>query len=171
MRTKGKIMIVDPVFDEIARPILFDEEYLTLRHYVAHSDFTVYDHSLLVAERSYLYAKGKGWDLNWKDLIRGALLHDYYLYDWHLSHKGHRFHGFRHPAWSLHNAMIRYRLTPKEKNIILSHMFPLTFYRFPHSREAWLVCHFDSLEAWHETFSRREDDQKLLKLAAAVDKN
>jgi hypothetical protein len=31
-------------------------------------------------------------------------------------------------------------------------MFPLTFLHWPHSKEAWIVSHFDHLEAWHEAF-------------------
>ena len=42
--------------------------------------------------------------VNEKALIRGALLHDYFLYDWHIKRKGHHFHGFTHPATALRNA-------------------------------------------------------------------
>ena len=34
--------------------------------------------------------------INEKSLIRGALLHDYFLYDWHKSDQGHRLHAFFH---------------------------------------------------------------------------
>jgi uncharacterized protein len=158
---------MDEEFLALAKPILLDPEYQTLKGYIAHSDFTVYDHSLLVAERSFLYAKKKHLVLDYSSLVRGALLHDYYLYDWHKSHKGHRLHGFRHPAWGLHNAMLRYDLNPVERNIIRSHMFPLTFCHWPHFREAWIVFHFDHVEAWHETFTKKKDDALLLAFSLA----
>jgi uncharacterized protein len=88
-------------------------------------------------------------------LIRGALLHDYYLYDWHKKHKGHRLHGFRHPSWALHNALMVYDLSKKERNIIRSHMFPLTFLHWPHSKEAWIVSKMDHKEARAELHEQR----------------
>lgn len=49
-----------------------------------------------------------------RDLIRGALLHDYFLYDWHDGEKERRILGFTHPMTALRNAdrdfdLIRYR--------------------------------------------------------------
>lgn len=141
----------DAYFYEIATPILENEEYQTLKGFMAHKDFSVYAHSLAVAILSYNYARAKKLDLDYPSLIRGALLHDYYLYDWHKRHVGHRLHGFCHPAWSLHNAKIRYKLNPIECNIIRSHMWPLTFFHFPHCKEAWIVSKMDHKEAWYET--------------------
>jgi uncharacterized protein len=142
---------VDAYFYEVADPILNNEEYQTLKTFVAHADFSVYSHSIAVAMLSYQYGKNHHLDLDYRSLIRGALLHDYYLYDWHKSHKGHRLHGFRHPAWSLHNAALKYNLNKIECNIIRSHMWPLTFFHFPHSKEAWIVSKMDHKEAWYET--------------------
>ena len=39
-----------------------------------------------------------------ESLIRGALLHDYFLYDWHDGEKEHNLHGFRHAERALRNA-------------------------------------------------------------------
>src|SRR5574344_2137256 len=153
----GQKMLIDEEFDAYASPLLSQAEYQTMKNYRAHGQVSVYDHSLFVAERSYLYGKKHHLDLDYKSLIRGALLHDFYLYDWHKSHKGHRLHGFRHPAWALHNANLRFDLNEKEKNIIFSHMWPLTFFQFPHSKEAWLVCHFDTQQAKLETFGHKKD--------------
>lgn len=143
----GQRMLLDSFFDEIALPILNDVEYQSLKNYRAHGPISVYDHSLLVAERAYLYARKKQRDVDYASLIRGALLHDYYLYDWHKKHKGHRLHGFTHPAWALHNAQLRYSLNPIERDIIRSHMFPLTLLHWPHYPESWIVAKMDHKEA------------------------
>ena len=85
-------------------PILHDSKYQNMKKYVAHGHYSVYDHCFRVALFAYSYAKCKGIKVDYWSLIRGSLLHDYYLYDWHHTHEGHRLHGFRHPYFSLHNA-------------------------------------------------------------------
>ena len=83
-------------------------------------------------------------------LVRGALLHDYFLYDWHEKDRSHCLHGFRHPSTALKNARADYPLNRIEKNIIARHMFPLTPIP-PTCREAWLVCIADKYCALQET--------------------
>jgi len=144
-------MLIDPFFDSVASPILNDLEYRSQKSYRAHKDVSVYSHSLSVASYAYLYAKKKNLSIDYKALIRGALLHDYYLYDWHHSGEGHKLHGFRHPFFALHNASKRFDLTPKDRNIIVSHMFPVVFWVFPRSKEARLVIKADRHCAWEET--------------------
>ena len=81
--------------------------------------------------------------------FRGALLHDYFLYDWHLTHE--RWHGFRHPYIALSNASRDFDLTAREKNIIVRHMFPLTPIP-PKYRESLLVSTADKICALKEVF-------------------
>ena len=83
-------------------------------------------------------------------LVKGALLHDYFLYDWHENDASHRLHGFRHPGTALRNATRDYALNQREKNTIARHMFPLTPIP-PQCREAWLVCLADKWCAMEET--------------------
>mgnify|MGYP002699785710 FL=1 len=89
-------------------------------------------------------------------LIRGALLHDYFLYDWHINDDPNRkLHGFFHPSVALENALKDYELSKKEQDIIKHHMFPLTIIP-PMCREAWLVCLADKICAGKETLLRRQ---------------
>ena len=87
-------------------------------------------------------------------LIRGALLHDYFLYDWHDPDPSHRLHGFTHPAAALARALEDFELTERERNIIARHMFPLVPIP-PTCREAWIVCMADKACALHETIAAR----------------
>lgn len=64
-----------------------------------------------------------------RELVRGALLHDYFGYDWHEKGGGHRLHGFFHPKRACHRAEKKYALTRVERGIILRHMWPLTLRR------------------------------------------
>lgn len=116
-----------------------------------HGSTTVLEHSIQVAELSCRIARRLNWGVDYEVLMRGALLHDYFLYDWHEQDDGrHRLHGFTHPYMALRNAMEDFDLTEKEMDIIRHHMFPLVPVP-PHCREAWIVCIADKLCASRET--------------------
>lgn len=89
-----------------------------------------------------------------EELYRGALFHDYFLYDWHTPDPSHRLHGLHHPRRALENAARDLGLTQREENIILRHMFPLTPLP-PTCREGILVCLVDKACSLYEVFSRR----------------
>lgn len=91
--------------------------------------------------------------VNMDALVIGALLHDYFLYDWH-DGKGRHFHGFTHPECAFRNAEMDYTLSPRVKNIIIRHMFPLTLVP-PTCTEAWIVCIADKICAIEETLFNR----------------
>lgn len=111
---------------------------------------SIYRHSLNVAYTSLWMMERWQIRLEPKSLVRGALLHDYFLYDWHQKDSSHRLHGFRHPKTALGNAQRDYHLNWKEKNIIARHMFPLIPVP-PQCREAWIVCLADKWCALGET--------------------
>lgn len=130
--------------EENALDILQSSNFHRMKRYLQHGSMTVNDHVLSVARYSIalddiLHAKSSR-----KDLIRGALLHDYFLYDWHKPDAGnsHRLHGFYHPGIALRNALKEYELTPRERDIIKKHMWPLTMVP-PMCREAWIVTTAD----------------------------
>lgn len=125
--------------------------YLRTKDYIQHGDMSVYEHCFRVTYMSMALADKLHIDIDRKSLIRGALLHDYFLYDWHDKDKTHSIHGFHHPATALKRAKEDYELNYIEKNIILRHMFPLTLVP-PMCKEAWLVCIADKICATRETF-------------------
>lgn len=131
--------------------ILKSERMATEKDFIQHGSISCYDHSLNVAKKSLIIA---GFllifiKINEKSLIRGALLHDYFLYDWHKSE--HRLHGFFHAKRALKNAESDFKLNDIEKNIIKRHMFPLNICP-PKYRESWIVCLADKLCAVEEFF-------------------
>lgn len=115
-----------------------------------HGDVSVYEHCVRVADTSLGIAEALGVSVDRHSLITGALLHDYFLYDWHEKDDSHKWHGFFHPARALQNACEDYELNERQKNIILRHMFPLTPVP-PLCREAWIVCLADKICATAET--------------------
>ena len=116
-----------------------------------HGSVSVTQHSIAVAYLSCRIACALHLRVDYDSLIRGALLHDYFLYDWHdPSRKREGLHGFVHPKTALKNAREDFELSPVEENIIVRHMFPLTPHP-PACREAWLVCAADKYCALQET--------------------
>ena len=123
------------------------------RRLLQHGRVTVLEHSAAVAWMSLAIAGWLHLRVDRAALVRGALLHDYFLYDWHES--GHAWHGFTHPRTALQNAAQDYDLTPTERDIILRHMFPLTPIP-PATAEGLLVCLSDKICAVIETFGLLE---------------
>ena len=82
--------------------------------------------------------------LDVRSAVRGALLHDLYLYDSKdkTAHPGNQC--FDHPRFAARNAAALTPLSSKEQNIILSHMWPLGG-AFPRSLEAWMVDLVDTI--------------------------
>ncbi|PWM24066.1 MAG: hypothetical protein DBX44_05010 [Oscillospiraceae bacterium] len=106
---------------------------------IQHGTTSVYQHCAGVAWISLRLARRLGWKVNTRALVRAALLHDYFLYDWHLRGQRPRWHGFTHPRRALCNALEEFDLGAQEQDAILRHMFPLTLLP-PRSRIGWLIC-------------------------------
>ena len=127
------------------------------RGFVQHGDVSVYAHVCAVALESCRIARAferVHVSCDRRALVRGALLHDYFLYDWHVPDPSHRWHGFTHPYAALRNAERDYALGPRERNVIVRHMFPLVPVP-PGCREAWVVCLADKVCALRETLAGR----------------
>jgi uncharacterized protein len=143
-------------FNDLIKDILEHPEFQQLANFTHHYPISILEHSLSVAHLTY------SWSCRLKSIIkldvrsatRGALLHDFYLYDWHLPRPdGSRWHGFRHPRIACRNAERCFDLSPKEKDIILKHMWPLTVL-WPSSCEAFLVSFADKAVTVQEFFAR-----------------
>lgn len=124
------------------------------KKFLHHGKISCYDHSLAVAYLSLWLAKKCRLRVDTQSLVRGALLHDYFLYDWRVPDKSHRLHGFFHPKAAWENASRDFSLNHREEDIIRKHMFPLTLYP-PRYRESVLVVIADKICAVCELFSYR----------------
>ncbi len=141
----------------IARELESHGRFGLTRGFIQHGDVSVYEHVVSVAGASAAagaFLERMGVRVDRPSLIRGALLHDYFLYDWHDPDPSHRLHGFTHPAAALARALEDFELTERERNIIARHMFPLVPIP-PTCREAWIVCMADKACALHETIAAR----------------
>ncbi len=132
------------------------EEAGLMKKYIQHGRISTYDHVVSVVCLSFYLNRRFHLGAPERELVRGAFLHDFYLYDWHENGYLGRFHGLHHPAIALENAQKRYQLSELERNIIASHMWPLTPFAMPKSRAAFLVCLADKICSSYETVVRRK---------------
>lgn len=129
--------------------------FFETKDYIQHGRTSVYRHCIAVAYISCMIAAKLNLVVEIHQLIRGALLHDYFLYDWHEHDSSHRLHGFTHPKKALRNAVRDFNLSETERDIIKKHMFPLTIVP-PAKKESWIVTAADKYCAIRETMNRKK---------------
>lgn len=129
-------------FMELAGPIIESSEFQKLKN-IEHHTGSTFEHSINVAYIAYKIAYRYNLDIN--SVVRGALLHDFFLYQFDKTFNSMLLinaikHFINHPNVALENARNIFQLNPKEENIIKGHMFP---FGMPKSKEAWTVCYAD----------------------------
>lgn len=127
--------------------ITSNEKVQKMEEFIQHGSVSTYEHCNRVAFYSYMLAKKLNISVDYRTLLLGAFLHDFYLYDWHNSDEYEGLHGFKHPKIASKNAKKEFNLTYKQMQIIESHMWPLTITQIPKSKEAIIVCMVDKYSA------------------------
>lgn len=146
--------------NELLRGIADDPRALEMRQYIQHGCVTTYEHCMRVTRIAYWLNCRLHCGADEESLVRGAFLHDFYLYDWHHCKDITRWHGFMHPMIASRNADAVFGLNDTERDIIANHMWPLTLRHVPHSKEARLVCLADKMSSSYETVLERRDKRK-----------
>ena len=143
----------EKTFYSIVSDIIHTEEFKKMREYKHHIKGNLFSHSLKVAYLCYKHHKRKNMKIDISEFVRGALLHDYYLYNLHDGNR-HKFHWFKHPKIALRNALEKYPdLTKTQQDMILHHMFPITL-NPPKTKAGWLVCYYDKVVAINDRFKK-----------------
>ena len=137
-------------FKDIIKDITENSSVLSLKEHVQHMKSSRYEHCYEVAYYTYVLSKKLG--LDYISATRGAMLHDFYFYDWR--NKGvegqKHFHAYRHPRIALNNATENFELNEVEKDILMKHMWPLTIIP-PKSIEGFIVTLADKIATYKET--------------------
>lgn len=139
-------------FYSLVSDIITNETVQEMKNYRQHYETSTYEHCFHVAYLSYKICKKLR--LDYKSVARAGMVHDLFLYDWRNSHKNLNlkgFHAFLHPKIALENASKLFTLTEKEKDIIVKHMWPVTW-RFPKYPESFIVTFVDKYSALQESF-------------------
>jgi uncharacterized protein len=141
------------IFMQFAAPILEHPVFSQSKGHIQHGRISVYEHSLDVAKLSF--ALGRIFKItDMKSLVRAALLHDFFLYDWHVPEKMWSLHGWTHPVRAVENGRKYFGISGKEASMIRSHMWPWTLLHPPVCREGWIICAADKLCSAAETLFR-----------------
>lgn len=136
-------------FKEIIKDIAHNPNVTALKERIQHKSKSRYYHCLCVSYYTYYLCKKLG--LNYVSAARGAMLHDFYYYDWRDKKvEGQKkLHAFRHPRIALNNAEELFELNNIEKDIIIKHMWPLTVI-LPSYKESYIVTLVDKYCATNE---------------------
>ena len=128
---------------DIVEDILENEEYLKLKT-ITHHGMDRYEHNKRVS--FYSYRVTKMLHLDYESAARGAALHDFFL---DVNKETTFTNKIRvlecHPSYALSNAKEQFDINEKEKDIILTHMFPVVPRRVPKYLESWIV---DMVDNW-----------------------
>lgn len=141
-------------FNALIHEIISHEEYKKLK-YIHHHEHSIYDHCMAVAKLSYKTGRfiNKYIKLDMKALTRGALLHDFFLYDWRTTKfPTGKWHAFEHPKEAFNNSTLHFNeITQIEKDIIVKHMWPLNVIP-PRYLETVIVVIVDKIVATKEFY-------------------
>ena len=143
--------MIDHEYFNCISDLIVHQKVKELLLYVHHGKVSVLEHSLHVSYRSYQVSKSFG--LDYRSAARGGLLHDFFLYDWHVRGSHHGLHGFHHAKTALQNACQYFNLNDCEKDIIRKHMWPLNI-DLPKYRVSYVVMLVDKYCAVLELVSR-----------------
>ena len=143
----------DEEIEKILRDICVQPSAQEMKRYVQHGKISTYDHCRNVAEFSCRMDKTLHLHADRNTLVKGAMLHDLFLYDWHDG--SHRLHGFTHAEEAAGNAERIFGVDRATRHVISSHMWPLNLTQIPRSREAWIVCCADKMVSLYETIFER----------------
>jgi uncharacterized protein len=142
------------LFNKYAEDILSHELFAQGKNVFSHGAVTIYDHSVAVAELAFSMIEDRR-GVDKRCVVRAALLHDFFLYEWHIPGLRYILHGWAHPAIAAEKAREVFGISAREYSCIRTHMWPWTLFHPPLCREGWIVALADKIVAFGETVLRR----------------
>ncbi len=162
--------LTDSVFYCCIDDIIDTPELEKLKSITHHISTTRFQHCLNVSY--YCYKVCNALHLDARSAARAGLLHDLFYYDRkaYNSHKtkGQPSHSRKHSDIALHNAELLTDISPKERDIIQKHMFPLTL-SLPKYTETYIITFVDKYCAILEFCVPKV--QKIINIRRTSDEN
>ena len=159
--------------EDIYQSFLHNEKILKMKDFSMHRGSNCYEHSFKVAKKAIKYAiRSRRKNINLETILVGAILHDYYLYDWRKNKKALKGHTKNHPKIAINNAIRDFGINKEVEHIIRSHMWPLNTKDYPKSREAKLVSISDKVVSLCESLTfinyKNKHREKYLKYISTL---
>ena len=145
----NKFNIDNQEFLTIIDELVNNETVKEMKKYRQHYETTCFDHCYMVSYYCYLICKK--YNLDYISATRAGMLHDLFLYDWRVRQPDKKgLHAFTHGKLACENASKLFDLNQKEKDMIITHMWPVTM-KFPTSIEGFILTFVDKYCATSET--------------------
>ena len=148
------------IFDEYATDIINNELYISSKQIFSHGAINIYDHSIHVAETAFTMIE-ENQSIDKRCVVRAALLHDFFLYEWHIPGMRYILHGHVHAGIAAENARRVFNIGDREYSCIKTHMWPWTLLHPPLCREGWIINLADKIVAVSEIVFHRGRRHRL----------
>ena len=145
--------------ENLYQSFLKDEKILRMKDISMHRGSNCYIHSFKVAKKAVKKSLNRK-NVNLEVVVLGAILHDYYLYDWRKDRSKLKKHGKNHPVVAIENAMRDFSISEEVKKVIKSHMWPLNIKEYPKSKEAKIVSISDKAVTIGESLTSKKYKQR-----------
>ena len=136
----------DKEYKKIVKDIFRNVEFKKIIN-IEHHGISRMEHSIKISYYSYKIAKKLRMD--YVSVARGGLLHDFFLDGDERGAKKKFFDTFTHPKRALQTSIDNFDVNDIEKNIIVSHMFPI-YLSLPKYKESILVNTVDKVIGFKE---------------------
>ncbi len=155
---------LDEIFSGLIEDIMSHSSVQDMKRINQHSKhISRFDHSLYVAYTSFVICHHLGLDS--RAAARAGMLHDFHEHDSRYTSAALKLL-FTHATHASKKASELFSLTKKEKNIIESHMWPITPHKLPKSREAYIINAVDTFCAMLEMVGYYKRSKKMVRLTA-----
>lgn len=144
-------------FIYILKDLIANPTVKQMKNYRQHYETNCFEHCIIASYYCYIICKKL--NLDYISCSRAAMLHDLFLYDWRKRQNNRKgLHAFTHPKTAYKNASKLFTLNNKEADIILKHMWPVTFFSFPKYKESFILTLVDKYcalaKSYEEIFNR-----------------
>lgn len=147
-------MLKEDIYSDIEYINIIDkylqDNYVQSLKNIPHHNSNRLDHSLKVSHLAYKLCKKL--NLNYESAAKAGLLHDFYfnrIAELDCMADKIRLFTNEHPEDAVVNASKRFTLSPLEKDIIISHMWPVSTH-IPKYRESFIVSLSDKIFSFEE---------------------
>ena len=154
--------------EQIYQTFLNDDRIKKMKNVRMHRGSNCYEHSFKVAKKAIRLAnRSSHKNLKFEVILIGAILHDYYLYDWRDDKSKRKRHGRNHPLIASENATKDFKISADVRKIIETHMWPINMKLYPKTREAKIVSISDKAVTLGESLTsiafKKKRREKYLK--------